>query len=225
MNFENFIQKLRARLAQPLPGEEAQFKMAPARRLTLKKYYELRNGDPMYSAVLVCLFPMKQSIFTVLMLRPPSELGAHSNQVSFPGGRFEESDVTLENTALREANEEIGMNQAEVQLLGRLSPLYIPVSNYLVQPIVGFVSQQPEFILNDLEVTRVLETDCKYFLDEGIKGESTFKSGIGDIEAPFYKIHELKVWGATAMILSEFESILREIYFPDKFVHPFIFMF
>ena len=213
MNFEGFIQNLNARLAQPLPGEEAQLRMAPARRLTLSEYYELRNHDPVQSAVLVCLYPALQSVFTVLMLRP-SEQGVHSDQVSFPGGRFEENDVILENTALREAYEEIGIKQSEVHVLGRLSPLYIPVSNYLVQPIVGFTSQQPSFIPNHHEVIRVIELDCNYFLNGGVRGEFTFKSGTGiEIEAPFYEIQQLKVWGATAMILSEFESILQETFF------------
>jgi len=213
MLFEEFIEKLKHQLKQPLPGEEAQLRMVPPRRLTMKEYYQLRDKNPIHSAVLICLYPHRESIYTVMMLRP-SRQGVHSDQVSFPGGKFEDADQSLEQTALREAHEEIGIISSEVELLGTLSPVYIPLSNYLVQPFVGYIPNHPEFVRNEVEVIQIIETDCKIFLDDRIKGEYIFRSGAGvDIEAPFYKIDTHKIWGATAMMISELEAILREIYF------------
>src|SRR6188508_1798779 len=102
MTFQQFAQQLRERLSHPLPGETAQFKMAPARRLTIQEYYDMGNRNPRKSAVLVCCYPLQSSIFITLMLRPSLQ-GVHSDQVSFPGGRFEEGDANLAATALREA--------------------------------------------------------------------------------------------------------------------------
>ena len=198
---------------EPLPGENAQLRMVPPGRLTMKEYYALRETNPFRSAVLVCLYPFNQSVFTVMMLRPPKQ-GVHSDQVSFPGGRFEQADKSLEETALREANEEIGIDPSAVEVIGTLSPVYIPVSNYLVQPFLGLTPGHPVFSVNELEVTEVIEADCRRLLDNSIKGQQIFKSGSGsEIEAPFYQVETHKIRGATAMMLSELEMILREISF------------
>ncbi|MFI5135961.1 MAG: NUDIX hydrolase [Chitinophagales bacterium] len=189
--------------------------MAPVGRLTIDQYRELRKNDPKQSAVLICMYPLNKSVYTALILRPP-EQGVHSDQVSFPGGAFEDADQSLEQTALREVSEEIGIDPFTVELLGRLTPVYIPVSNYLVQPVVGFMMNQPKFNLNKSEVRRIIEADCGEFLNEVNKGKHFFKSGMGiEIEAPYYEIQQQKIWGATAMILSELEVILRELDFPS----------
>src|SRR5436305_12169684 len=99
MDFESFTVQLKHLLMQPLPGEVAQLKMFPTRRLSYKEYYEQGVKNAKQSAVLICLYPHQESIYTVLTLRP-SQFGIHSDQVSFPGGRFEEADESVEVTAL-----------------------------------------------------------------------------------------------------------------------------
>lgn len=208
MQFQSFINKLRQQLTEPLPGEVAQFKMAPERRITISEYYELGNNNPRPSAVLICLYPYQENIYTLLMLRP-EEQGAHSGQISFPGGRFETSDIMLQTTALREANEEIGLDQRKVTVLGALTKLYIPVSNSMVQPFIGYIDGKPELKKNEEEVKEIIETDISLIMNPSLKGYAIF-TGFNkfQIEAPYYNIYGHKVWGATAMILSELESLI-----------------
>lgn len=208
----SFLQRLKHRLSQPLPGETAQFKMAPQRRLTMQQYYDLGNKDPRQSAVLICLYPFQDSIYTLLMLRP-DEQGAHSGQISFPGGRFETEDGDLKTTALREAEEEIGIKRNSVEIIGALSGLYIPVSNSFVQPYAGYLSVKPVLKKNDDEVKEIIETDLSSLFNPALKGSDMFE-GLKNVtvEAPYYNIQGHKVWGATAMMLSELEAILRELY-------------
>lgn len=210
MHYQSFIEKLRYRLQQPLPGEAAQFIMAPERRITMKEYYASEPVNPRLSAVLICFFPDNENICTWLMLRP-DEQGAHSGQVSFPGGRFEAGDIDLQNTALREAHEEIGIDQTKIEVIGALTNLYIPVSNNLVTPFIGFVMEKPALQKNDVEVKAIIETDISLILNPSLKQVDTF-AGLHNlnIRAPYYNIHGHKVWGATAMMLSELESIISQ---------------
>jgi len=211
MDFESFKIRLKERLKQPLPGEAVQFKMAPVRRLTFQEYYELGNRNPVRSAVLICLYPFNDAVFTVLMLRP-SKQGVHSDQVSFPGGRYEDGDGDLQMTALREAHEEMGINRQSVEVIGPLTQVYIPVSNSLVQPFIGVVSDQPIFRKHDVEVSEIIEADVRIFLDPTIKGNGSFPTLNNlQIEAPFYNLANHRIWGATAMMLSELEVILLDI--------------
>lgn len=211
MNFQLFIQKLKGQLKQPLPGEIAQLKMAPVARLAYMEYFKEGSINSNQSAILICLYPHLNSIYTVLMLRP-SEQGAHSDQVSFPGGRFEEGDGSLEMTAVREAQEEVGIEPSSLEMIGKLTPVYIPVSNYLVHPFVAASLTRPEFSMNKKEVRQIIETEITPFLDNAIKHRGIFESGLRiEIEAPFYEVQEHKIWGATAMILSELEAILQNL--------------
>ena len=213
MNFQEFRSALKSRLNLPLPGEAIQLTMAPFSRLSMKEYYELGLKNPRKGAVLILFYPVEDAVHFVLMLRPSLQ-GVHSDQVSFPGGRFEESDGSLEKTALREAEEEIGISPSLVDILGRITPVYIPVSNYFVQPVIGATNVRPDFVLNHHEVIQIIETDALKIFDEKIRSRDLFKSGLGiDIPAPYYMIKDHKVWGATAMMLRELKEILAEIGF------------
>lgn len=202
--------KLRLRLTLPLPGENAQFKMAPQNRLAMHQYQDLASRNPHRSAVLICLFPDEHYISTLLMLRP-DEKGAHSGQISFPGGKYEEQDVDLQATAIRETWEEIGIEPETVTVLGSMTPLYIPVSNYLVQPFLATLEVKPAWKRNDREVKQIIETDLRLLLDHSLKHHGIFSGGKGlQINAPYYDLHGHKVWGATAMMLSELEHLLQD---------------
>lgn len=200
---ENQINKLREILLKPLPGEDVQFRMAPEHRSRISQT-SATSFRP--SAVLILLCYDKQGIFLPLIQRHAYQ-GAHSAQVSLPGGKFEEKDEILEVTALRECREEIGIE--EVELLGRLSPLHIPVSGFLVQPFVGICRQpSPVFMPELREVAEILALRPEDLADNKITGSGLIELGPElTIQTPWYEVQGKKVWGATAMILSEFSEL------------------
>jgi hypothetical protein len=152
-------------------------------------------------------------IKTVLILRPDNEGGTHAGQIAFPGGRIDDADKDLAETALRETEEEIGVNRNSVSILGALTPLYIPVSNYMVHPYIGAVSSMPQFNLNPLEVKGLIEVSINDLVSEGNKKsvEKYLKVKGSAMQVPCYDINGQIIWGATAMIISEFVEIIRRI--------------
>lgn len=201
---------LKQRLSLPLPGQEAQLKMAHAeRRLNYGKFKIPDN--PKKSAVLILLYESRNSIRFPLIVRPVYE-GVHSGQISLPGGSYETSDKSLEITAIRETWEETGVDIKQIKILGSLSELYIPPSNYLVKPFVGVYKSQPVFNPHIREVARIVETDLEKIMDEKRIGEKKIVQSNGvTLLTPYFNIDGLIVWGATAMILSEFKSVLFEL--------------
>jgi 8-oxo-dGTP pyrophosphatase MutT (NUDIX family) len=203
------INNIKTRLLHPLPGEERQFLMAPVNRERISNI-ALDKVNPKKSAVLILLFPEKEILRTVLIERPVYE-GVHSGQVAFPGGKFEETDVDLINTALREASEEIGIIKEEVEILGTLTNLYITPSNFIVTPVIGFTPSKPLFYPDPREVGKVLTINLELLNDISIKGIKTIKHSSGfKIKTPYYDVEGLTVWGATAMIISELNAVVDE---------------
>lgn len=207
--FQNFISNLEKRLSQPLPGIEAQLKMASRFRLPIDmERYDLSKAKK--GAVLILLYPFEDKINTVLTLRPSYE-GVHSGQVSFPGGKLDPADESLAAAALREAEEEVGLNRNEIKLIGNLSNLYIPPSNFLVSPFVGTMDKKPVLTKNEREVEKIIEVPITYFLDETIKGRKLITPYENiSFEAPFYDVEGNTIWGATAMMLSEMMEVIKQ---------------
>jgi 8-oxo-dGTP pyrophosphatase MutT (NUDIX family) len=198
-----FIEQLKVKLNEPLPGQEAQFLMVPGEIAQLKKSYtSYLTQDPKKSAVLILLYPLENGISTVLIERAVY-VGVHSGQIAFPGGKAEETDPDLKYTALRETYEEIGIPIEKVEVLGNLTDVYINPSNYLVTPFIGYYSGSPDFILNEREVQKIITIDI---LDPVslVKSEKkiTHSNGLS-IHTPFYNVNGFTIWGATAMIMSE----------------------
>ncbi len=208
--FEEFIEKLALQLQKPLPGENVQFRMGSDRRLKDFKFMPM-NESTRKSAVMILLYPFDNSIYSVFILRPDYD-GTHSGQVAFPGGKYEETDDDLEMTALRETSEEIGVDISKVTVLGKLTQLYIPPSNFVVYPVVGFVKERPLFNPDANEVKEVIEYPLNVLLNkENIKIKDFIVSDNMTFTAPYFDVHGHVVWGATAMILSEFIEIVNQI--------------
>jgi len=210
---DTFAEFLKQRLSSGLPGEAAHLRMAPAGRTATSEYLSKLKVKPRPSAVLILFFPGEREIHTVLIKRPPYE-GVHSGQIAFPGGKSEEQDLTIDDTALREAREETGIDPAEVTVLGHLSTLYIPPSNFLVTPVLGFTSRQPDWLPDPREVESIITPPLPHLLDDSIIGEEDFKgsSGTWSIRAPYFRVDGHAVWGATAMIISELKDVVAAYY-------------
>jgi 8-oxo-dGTP pyrophosphatase MutT (NUDIX family) len=214
MIFEEYAEKLIIELKKGLPGFSAQNHMDPIGRKTAGEYLN-EKGAPKKSAVMILVYPNANasSIHVMLIVRAEHEQGSHSGQISFPGGGFEESDINLSDTALRETEEEVGVDRRTIRIIGELSSVYIPVSNYLVFPFVGICNHSPVFQKHSLEVKDLLEIKINEFLSERNKTTSDIflKSRNLRINVPCYNIGGKIIWGATAMIIAEFAEVIRRI--------------
>ena len=185
------------RLQNTLPGEAAQMLMAPTFRGSFPD-----QGKPLNAAVLMLLYPVGSAIHLVFMKRNEYD-GPHSGQVSLPGGAWEPEDISLEDTAIRETREEVGVD-GPIEILGALTPLHIPVSNYLVYPFVGWTDSIPDFSPDPSEVQYLIEASLDELLNPAMRDIETLYHHQRPVKAPFYRVGKDKIWGATAMMLSEF---------------------
>lgn len=205
----DFFEKLKEEVNKGLPGWDAQRRMiVPGRAQS--RYTPLGVIKPRESGVLIWLYPKEDKIYMRLIVR--AEFGVHSGQVAFPGGSAEENDNGFWNTALREAHEEIGLSPDKIIRLGSLTPLYIPPSNFWVHPYIG-MSEKPETaIISKAEVQKYFDVDIMLLLDPGLKGKKqvTVSSG-AEMTVPIYTLGGYVVWGATAMMLSELEELIRRV--------------
>lgn len=202
------ISQLRSALSKPLPGLGAQLRMAPNPRAG---WDPLKfPGDARLAAALLLVYPHNDTVNITLTVRG-SELRNHTGQVSFPGGRVDDGE-TIEAAAIREANEEVGVDPRTVEILGRLTPLHIPVSRFILHPVVAFTTMRPAFQRAEWEVARIIEAPLPLLHDpKTIKRELMTRVVDGqtiEVDVPFYDVDGEKVWGATAMVLAEFCAIL-----------------
>jgi 8-oxo-dGTP pyrophosphatase MutT (NUDIX family) len=168
----------------------------------------LRNA-----AALLLIYPHADTPHLPLTVRA-SDLRQHTGQVSLPGGRVDEGE-SIEDAALREAAEEVGVVSASVRVLGQLTPLHIPVSGFLLHPVVGISDQRPEFRRAEREVARIIEAPLALLSDPDIVREEQWQrereGAVTPVDVPFYAIDGEKVWGATAMVLAEFLAVWEAI--------------
>ena len=206
--FSTFVPFLKGLPFDQLPGLESQLKMAPLNRkqdiMTLGK-----GKDATLSAVLFLFFPLENGHTATVFIQRPSYNGAHGGQISFPGGRLEPTDPGLDYTALRETQEEIGVHPGAVELVGKLSDLFIPPSNYIVSPYVGITKERPRFLPDPKEVDGILEMELSDFFhpDHCQTRELTLIGGYR-LQTPCYVINDQVIWGATAMMISEFLELI-----------------
>ena len=206
---EGFVQRVAAALAGPLPGAAAQRAMSVQPRTELPD--GTLTGDLHQSAVLVLIYRHDGDLWLPLVRRSAT-LRQHGGQLALPGGRREAGDASLWATAVRETAEEIGVDPRDIRYLGALTELVIAVSSNLVHPYVGYVDQRPCFRLQQSEVVGLLHLPLAALLDDETKYVEEWDLSGRRARVPFYRYQDGVIWGATAMILSEFEALLRQVW-------------
>jgi 8-oxo-dGTP pyrophosphatase MutT (NUDIX family) len=203
-NISQISEVIQKQLAAELPGHQAYMQMVPEGRELVPP----ANCSPRKSAVLILLYQYNHAVYFPLIRRPKYN-GAHSGQMALPGGKFEASDKTLVKTALRETCEEIGICDSNIKVLGTLTELYIPVTNMSVLPVVGYAENRPSFRPNLEEVDQIHFVKLHNITNDQLKKRETWQLHGKSVEIPYYFLDNQVVWGATALILSEFEAVVR----------------
>ncbi len=210
IDFAKFIDDIRLIDFTCLPGLEAQIRMSPTNRRDDIRSMGVGH-KPIKSGVLLLLYPLADDKAGVVFIRRPQYNGVHSGQISFPGGRYEPGDKDLRHTALREAHEEIGIDPEKVEVIAKLTDLYIPPSNHKVSPWVGVMHRRPEFKPDPVEVESILEVALTDFLSEESMQNIPIKLADNSLlTTPCYVIGGQVIWGATAMMMAEFLECIKK---------------
>jgi 8-oxo-dGTP pyrophosphatase MutT (NUDIX family) len=213
MTIHDWVNLLEQKCSVALPGSSAHLQMAPYRQLpSQEKLTEQRNAFRQ-AAVAVLLYPANDTCCFSLIQRP-NYVGVHGGQISFPGGKLEENE-SFQAAALRELEEEVGINKGEVNIIGELTEVFIPPSRMRVIPYLCYVPHTPTFIIDAHEVEEVFSVEINDILrPENIKSTRlTIAKGTRqeqELEVPYFDLNNKVVWGATAVILSELRALLQE---------------
>ena len=212
MKFQEFENKIVKITKLKLPGEVAQFKMAPMERLAALKKIAIEKETVRKAGVLVLFYPSEAKQTMLALILRKTYKGVHSAQIGFPGGKYENEDTSLKETALRETEEEIGVLRNTVSVLKKLTEVYIPPSNFIVQPYLGITKNTPNFILQEEEVETLIEVPLIHFMDDTFKIHQNLTTSYAkNIIVPAFLLNNYLVWGATAMMLSEVREMLKEL--------------
>ena len=207
MNASDFIKHLKDKLQRELPGPKAHEKLLPIGRSAEIPKEAAKKARK--SAVAFVLFYEKE--WKSILIQRPEYEGHHSGQVCLPGGQCDKADKTAIDTALRECEEETGIPKSKLELVGQLSPVFIPVSNFLIEPFIFYLPKLVAFTPDPREVQEIFEFELKKDLrDNKIDyTEIVLAQNKSLPNVPYYPIKEKVVWGATALILAEFQEILK----------------
>lgn len=212
MVFQEFEKKVVKITKMQLPGETAQFKMAPMERLAELKRIAYKKNTAKKAGVMALFYPNNGDVTHLALILRKTYKGVHSAQIGFPGGKFEENDNSIQETALRETEEEVGVKKSTVSVLKKLTEIYIPPSNFFVQPFIGITTKTPQFNLQVDEVEELIEVPLHHFMDDGIKTTQILSTSYAEnIEVPAFMLNNHLVWGATAMMLNEVREMLKEL--------------
>ena len=210
MDFSALCNKLSEIDSNNLPGEKSQFKMVPSIRPNLN-WDDIHNSNPTKASVLILIYPDSDNGSKFILIQRSSYKGVHSAQISLPGGKHEIGE-SLEDTALRETFEEIGVDSSNINLILPLSKVWVSPSKFLISPFIGVSSKKPTFVKDDFEVAEIIEVKMSEFLNDNCISTSTVNSSyVKDLKVPSFMLNKKVVWGATAMILSEFRDIVASI--------------
>ncbi len=210
MKFKDFLTIISIIKNKSLGGLDTQLKMTPMerRQLDLSK---IVAKNPKAAAVLMLIYPNKDLETCFLLTKRANYKGAHSAQISFPGGKKDTSDTSLSETALRETFEEVDVNSAEIKIIRDLTKTYIPPSNFWVYPFIGIMHKTPNFNKNH-EVASIIEITLQQLLDsKNVSSINIETSYMNNVEVPCFKFGDHIVWGATAMILNEAKELFSEL--------------
>jgi len=207
ITINKIVEQLNERLKKPLPGNKAHL----TTRIKTKSEVTFSNTEEtaIPAAVLILLFPFKDEIQFFLTKRT-EDVEHHKGQISLPGG-IRENDESLNETALRETKEEVGIDSTKIIISGSLTPFFIPVTGYIVHPFIGWCKEKPSTKIHDVEVNQLFSVSITELMDEKILQTEQWNIRGYDAIVPYYNFGKCKVWGATAAILSEFKSILEDI--------------
>jgi 8-oxo-dGTP pyrophosphatase MutT (NUDIX family) len=205
MHFSEFIKTFIQKLNNPLPGETSHEKFYHQARILSKLKPDEKTRK---SAVLILFYPDENKIKVPLILRPDYD-GTHGGQMALPGGKVEPFDENLKRTAIRETQEEIGIKALDVNIIGSVTEVFIPVSNFMVYPVIGYLDYKPVFFPDPKEVDKIFEVDFTDFLKEENIAMSTVSVRGTEMSVPGFAIQEQWVWGATALIFNEIVDIWK----------------
>lgn len=211
MHFDEFLKYAPKILNVELPATLAHAKMVPPNREELIRRTDFTKVIPKKAAVMMLFYPKNFQTHLALILRT-SYNGVHSSQIAFPGGKVEAFDFDLKQTALRETHEEIGVHPNSINVIRAFTEVYIPPSNYMVYPFLGYCNDELVFVLQEDEVAGMVEFPLADFLQDSILTTKSIKTSYADtIDVPGFQVNEHFIWGATAMILSELKETLKMI--------------
>lgn len=206
--FTEFIAELKIKLQQPLPGVKAQFEMAHVKREKILPQSP-ESKDYRASAVLILMYPNEHEETILLLIERVTYDGYHSGQIALPGGKAEPTDTNLETTAMREFFEETGSDKTP-EVIGKLTPVYIPVSKFMVQPYVAFLPERPKFNIHAREVQQLIEWPFTNFIDAETVKQTTIEPMPGlKLHTPYFDVQDKILWGATAMIMNELKWVIN----------------
>ncbi len=211
MDFQDFLQCIPQLEREKLPAAAAHDLMTPPERKDLMKAIDFETHKPRKAAVMMLLYPKRTQTYLVLIQRN-SYPGVHSSQIAFPGGKVELEDESHQHTALRETHEEVGIAPHQIQVVRAFTEVYIPPSNFMVYPFMGYSLEKLRFIPDPEEVAGIIEFPLRQFLDDQIATVKKMDTAYSQsIDVPAFKIYDHYVWGATAMMLSELKETLKKV--------------
>lgn len=212
MRFNSFLESVVKIKHLNLFGETSHAKMSPPYRLELAEKMKAKSKTAKRAGVMALFYPnSKGETYLVLILRKTYK-GVHSAQVGFPGGKYEDEDKDLMITALRETEEEIGVPKEMIHVIKTMTPLYIPPSNFMVHPYVGFSQEPLNFIKQDEEVEEIIEVKLQDFLDLSNCITTRVSTSFNvEVDVPAFQLNGHIVWGATAMMLGEIKDLLKQV--------------
>ena len=213
MDFDTFLESIVNIKHLPLLGEEAHAKLSPPYRMQLAQKYKEKRKTASKAGVMALFYPNVENKTQLVLILRKTYKGVHSAQVGFPGGKVEDSDKDIKDTALRETEEEIGVPMDKIEVLKTLSPLYIPPSNFMVHPFLGISKETLLFIKQEDEVEAIIEVSITDILDDNTIIETRVPTSYDvEVNVPAFLLNDYKVWGATAMMLSEIKVLLKQVF-------------
>ena len=207
MDFQHFITQLEITITNYLPGEESQQKMRVNYDQSIELPFSENNSTP--AAVLILLYLEDNEIYFFLTKRT-DELENHKGQISLPGGT-QEGNEKLIDTALRETQEEIGINKTSISIIGTITPLFVPVTGFMIYPFIGYSLNKLDPKVDPVEVAAIFSVNITDLLNKENRTIEQRNIRGYDVQVPYFKLNDYKVWGATSMILSEFRDLIKSI--------------